>query len=496
MKQLLLIATAWIFCLNLSGQSLEPASYCGTSNEKNHWLQHYLENKSQYQTENDEIIANMKLHILGNDNGTGYFLPVSILDALCTVSNDFEEANIKYYLSEWINYIPNTDWNNHMEFNPHGRDILIENYEYGFLNAYIATEAAGNCGYFWSPGNNGEDGVIMAKSCTQPQDHTFAHELGHFLSLPHTFSGWEGSTYDPETPTIQQFPGWGSIENVNDPNCNNKADGFCDTPPDYLAYRWPCEQDNFSTVEQTDLGGNTFRSDGTLFMSYASDNCSSRFSPEQIDAMRANLQFQRSELILDDVTIEEVDDSNMNLVYPAQDDLVPSNSLTLTWDPVPGATMYLLELTRYPFTGVKIVNQFVNDNSFTVMNLPAEKTLAYRIRPFNEGYFCTSWSDRTIFETFFVSSANEVDFVRNLSIYPSPAGQNDLLNIEFQSTESVQDAQLSLSDLTGKVLQATEVEILSGMNRFQLYPEGVSAGIYLLNIETEMGSLFQKVLIQ
>ncbi|NJK83013.1 MAG: hypothetical protein HC912_03550 [Saprospiraceae bacterium] len=31
----------------------------------------------------------------------------------------------------------------------------------------------------------------MSKSCTGRGDHTWAHEIGHALSLNHTFYGWE-----------------------------------------------------------------------------------------------------------------------------------------------------------------------------------------------------------------------------------------------------------------------------------------------------------------
>lgn len=488
MRYLLHFIIFIVSCQVVNAQE-KPASYCGTPDEENKWLDYYLDHKEQFHTENDLIVAGMRLTILGNDNGTGYFQPVSILDALCRVNLDFAEANIQMHLSEDFNYVPNTYWNVHEDFNA-GSDLIQSNPIFGAINAFISTGAAGNCGYSW------QNAVVMAKSCTGPADHTFAHELGHHFSLPHTFNGWEGIDYDPDTPTVDYSNEvFRPIENVNDNGCSNKADRFCDTPADYLSYRWPCDGDNNSTAVQTDLNGETFQSDGSLFMSYALDNCTSRFSAEQIDAMRANIQFDRPEIIMD-VPIVEVDDSDMQLIYPAQDDLVPNNGLTLRWEAVPGATQYLLEVTRHPFTQIKYANLFVKDTFFNISDLPVDKTLSYKIRPFNEGYFCTQWSERVTFETFFVSNTNDIEVLENLSIYPTLVEKGNLININFSSKETLLNSQVVLKDLTGKTIQNLNIDILNGENIFEIMPASHSAGIYILGIETREGNVYRKVIFQ
>ncbi|MDA7625709.1 hypothetical protein N8684_00445, partial [bacterium] len=85
MKQLLLFICIFISCNLTFAQEAQPHSYCGTTDEDNKWLDYYLQNKEQFYTENDLIVAGMRLTIVGNDNGTGYFQPISILDALCRV---------------------------------------------------------------------------------------------------------------------------------------------------------------------------------------------------------------------------------------------------------------------------------------------------------------------------------------------------------------------------------------------------------------------------
>lgn len=119
-----------------------------------------------------------------------------------------------------------------------GEDMMDENNVDDLLNVYFVSDPAGNCGYF-SPSDNG---VAVAKSCAMPGGTTIAHEFGHFFSLPHTFYGWEYGIPDDEDQ-----------EWVNGANCNSAADGFCDTPPDYLDYRWNCPG-----PLQTDPNGDTF----------------------------------------------------------------------------------------------------------------------------------------------------------------------------------------------------------------------------------------------
>ena len=83
--------------------------------------------------------------------------------------------------------------------------------------------------------------------------------------------------------------GWGevqAVERVDGVNCDIAGDGFCDTPADYLNYRWNCNNQGLSNVTQTDPLGEKLKSDGSLIMSYSSDVCSYRFSEEQIAAMQ------------------------------------------------------------------------------------------------------------------------------------------------------------------------------------------------------------------
>ena len=57
------------------------------------------------------------------------------------------------------------------------------------------------------------------------------------------------------------------VEKMDGSNCHYAADGFCDTSPDYIDYRWPCNDNLESNVTQMDPNGETFQSDGSLFMS-------------------------------------------------------------------------------------------------------------------------------------------------------------------------------------------------------------------------------------
>ena len=114
--------------------------------------------------------------------------------------------------------------------------------------------------------------------------------MGHNLSIQHPFLGWEGNTFDYSLPTPTEvyydytyfqdtlildtlIIDTAFVELMDGSNCTFAADGFCDTPPDYLSNRWQCKPDSQSIILQKDPNGVDFYSDGINFMSYAFNVC-------------------------------------------------------------------------------------------------------------------------------------------------------------------------------------------------------------------------------
>ncbi|NUQ64838.1 MAG: hypothetical protein HUU20_20435, partial [Pirellulales bacterium] len=84
------------------------------------------------------------------------------------------------------------------------------------INMYFVTffsSDIGACGNadLGGIGNPTSSGILIRKDCVNAR--TFAHEMGHFFSLQHTFEG-------------------NGTELVNGTNCTTAGDGLCDTPAD------------------------------------------------------------------------------------------------------------------------------------------------------------------------------------------------------------------------------------------------------------------------
>ena len=265
------------------GFAQNPLGPCGTAPEKSAWLQKYQAAPAAYQKNLDTIIyVPLTIHLLGTDEGLGFFNYRNLMEAFCTLNEDYESANIQFYMEGEVHYIQNTAWFEHETLLEGGQMMFANNVEHT-LNCYFVADPAGNCGYALPYA-----GLAVAKSCANPNDHTWSHEVGHALSLPHPFLGWEGGvSYDDSVPPNFNAPApltvtydytffqdtlildtliidTAYVEFVDGSNCGIAADGFCDTSPDYLANRWFCDGNMESATQQKDPSGATSKPDGTM----------------------------------------------------------------------------------------------------------------------------------------------------------------------------------------------------------------------------------------
>lgn len=463
---------------------------CATPPVKSEWLTEYQKNPSLYRSSSATLYVPLTIHLVGTDQGNGYFSLLSLMNAFCTLQNDFAASDIQFYIEE-IRYINNDDYYEH-GFGQ-GAEMMYLNNVNGTINCYFVSDPAGACGYY----NGGPDAVAMAKSCAGVNDHTWAHEIGHFLTLPHTFLGWEGRDYDPleETPTNVGFR---PVERLDGSNCQDAADGFCDTPSDYLSYRWPCNNENFSAQLQKDPTGEEFRSDGSFFMSYAFDDCSSRFSEEQIGAMRANLLGPRANLLDDQTPLTLIGDATATLSSPVQGELIENvNSFELNWEALPTAAGYLVDLDAVlPQGNFNIRNFETTGTSVTVSGIVPNEEYRWRVRAYSYEDGCTQYSE---FETFFtgelLSSTQEVPGLSHFNLFPVPQQAGQALNLAW-SMERSSEMQVRLMSLTGQVLYSETFFSPAGENRRIISTQNLPAGVYVLVLENELGSSHKKVVLR
>jgi hypothetical protein len=505
MKLYYLILFICLTPLLLSSQeSLNP---CGSNIGRSHWLQNYQRQPSIYPRNADKLYIPLKLHLVGNDNGAGYISAEKLLGSLCTLNDDFTEADMVFYIEGDINFLNNTDYYFHDSV-LEGADMMFANNVDNAVNNYIVSRAAGNCGY-----NLPYAGVCLAINCTDPEDHTWAHELGHAFSLPHPFLGWEGGvshdgsvshnfndpapervTYDytffkdtliRDTLIIDTI----YVEKVDGSNCEFAADGFCDTKPDYLASRWSCDPTTgLSTNGQTDPNGDVFRSDGSLIMSYANDECSNRFTNDQILAMRANIMDQKPHLLTNQNEPILIDNPDVTLISPLNGTVEDYRYINLQWETVENATYYAVKISTNAALTSTLFETIVSDTEILAeideafIGIP----LYWGVIPFNNYDFCHTWSESASFNTGEISSTTEISPKSNY-LYPTLLNKGNVLNIK--SNDQVLD--FSLISINGVVVANERLS-----NNYITLSSTIQVGIYIAKYNIKGKEHFQKIIIQ
>lgn len=497
---------------------------CATPSMKDSWMRQYQQNPAAYDQgkSSNTLYLPLSLHLVGNDNGTGYPDLNSVLNAFCQVNQDFAPVNIQFYIEFPIHYVNNTLLNDHDSVYQGG--ALMAQYNVpNTTNCYFVTDPAGACGY-----NVPYGGLTVSKNCLS--GNTFSHELGHAFRMAHTFFGWEGGQ-GYNGPAQQNFPNpapdrvlydytfFKDVYYDNDTlivdtsivekvartgpnaNCYQSADGFCDTPPDYLAFRWTCTSNNQSSIQQLDPDSVGFFSEGINIMSYST--CRSVFSSEQGNGMRAYALANRSSHIGYTPTSDTVDTQQLTLRTPANGAvLTGTTGHTFSWNAVPGATHYVVQLCRYPCSlGSQTVEEVIVTDTFYTTNatLPPRATFLpyrWRVKPFNESYTCAPPAPYYDFNTQLATSTTILpEGAVSWSIAPNPSTVGQPLHLFVQTTAAT-DLQVQLYTVTGQLLQQQAWPLSLGSQTLTVPTDRLAAGVYLLQLAYGNEQYTQKIVVQ
>ena len=497
---LAVLLPAMLLSISLQAQHTHDA-WCGYSG-KSEWLKKYQAGEIPAVTKSDDVLyVPSRLVVVGRNDGSGYLSPVSMLRSMELLNEDFEEMNIRFYIDE-IDYINRSSYYSYNSSSTPVQMMNLNN-KRGVINSYFVGDPAGNCGVYYG----GPDALVVGNNCTGSNDRTWSHEMGHLLTLPHTFYGWESVEeidnieMEERAPATVRYRGEDvPVERVDGSNCEDAADGFCDTAPDYLMQRWACTNSGEYRDSLTDPDSVRFAVPAFNIMSYANDNCVSSFTDDQRTAMQTNLNGRQ---IADDSGEGKVaaDGDAMNLLLPVNNaTLEVSDYVELVWNSVPNADYYIVQLnTSTNFNGAVLQSFIVTDTTAIIEeDLSPNTRYFWRVRPFNRYVTDSDFGDQKFrFKNGEFPTAT-IDAALNaaISVAPNPVGGGQDLRISGRELGQSGKMTYELIDAAGRVLLAREnVNVGSAGFSERIETAGMASGVYFLRIRLNNKLVTKRVVV-
>jgi len=422
----------------------------------------------------------LTIHIVGDDNGGGYYSLTDLFKVVCQLNERFKPVNFYYYIKWPIRYINNTSYYVHNYSS--GAQMMRGNNVSGTVNIYFVDDPSGACGYY----TYGQDAVAIKKSCSGSNSTTVAHELGHFFSLPHTFSGWEnGST--PGNPEAVRRTGSGT-------NCNSTGDGFCDTDADYVAERWNCPRNN----TKRDQFGDLYKLDSSMYMSYSSDVCQSRFSAQQIAAMQYNLQSAGNRAGIRNATHPaNIALDTSRFIYPAP--TMYSNHKKIVWNRMPGANYYYARIAFTTIPGLYKQTAFTADTSLNI-DFALLEGVSYKVTvsPLNAYDVCMNRTQ--VMDFIYTEATGQLGVTstgnseKDIQLFPNPMTAGTDLGIRLSGIPA-DKYQVIISNTAGEIVHKAEVIATGGNDTYNLQLPSLANGLYFVRCNSSQLQIARKLVI-
>ena len=504
-----------LFFCDISAQDHKPDSQvCKTPSFHPSAMKSLVQKAGLQSRSPSTLYIPVTINLVGTDQGHGFYPPSKVLDALCQLNEDFQPYDFHFYVEGDYQYYNSSEFyemSSNYAFSEDMDQFIIDHNTDNTLNIYIVEKTQSNGGGSfahwplhdtlvievpWATNFPQDHAVVMRKQHLDEEvPHIFAHEVGHFFSLWHTYFAWEGLVYNttnyPTTPEYLSFDwAWQDslynfqvmVERADGLDCENSGDFICDTPPDYLSFAWVCNG-NMESQIQYDPTGAEFRSDGTNFMSHSNNECRNQFSEGQVDIMRYYAEETRNYLLYNQIPADSLSVENLNLIFPSNEGVASpiNDSITLEWE-MQGADHYLL---TYGFinNGIYIPvksNVFVADNQFKINIINPNTEQFWIVRAVSNYYPCAVWADTSYFHLDVVDT-DEIRLTDSLKIFPNPAsGKIQITGVAFQGVKIInQLGQIILCQRD----PVAEIDI-----------SGLSPGIYFIQVNTEHGLLTKKLM--
>jgi len=229
-------------------------------------------------------------------------------------------------------------------------------------------------------------------------------------------------------------------------------------------------------------------------MSYAEDDCAGRFTAEQIQAMRTYVQEEQSHILEVPIVEEPIVDAPQ-LNFPIGREPVPANDIVLSWEPVPNATHYVVQVgitSTFPGTDG---NYETTETSLRLPELRDNKKYFWRVRPYNLFNTCTEYSiTETLQTTSVTTSIQTIEGLEDLSIYPTTAPTGSTIQVQLQTSKRF-NGQINIVDLTGRILYTRDITNNLGNQSLSIETNTLPAGVYFIGVNDGIGQATQRVVL-
>jgi hypothetical protein len=220
-------------------------------------------------------------------------------------------------------------------------------------------------------------------------------------------------------------------------------------------------------------------------MSYSNDACMNKFSGEQQAAM---VNYMGSDLpyLLGSPQPTNIPTENSTKLIPENQAVINSSSAVFSWNAIPGATKYILQISRSPIFLWTSLNIALSDTSYTYTNILANKNYYWRVRPFSiNGGFCATDSAPFTFNGGNFVSTTTVLQDKDWTIQPTLLQTGQAINVS-----SVQEGTITLTDMNGRIILTEKVN-----GNTLIETNALTTGLYIATLQTEHGIGVKKLMV-
>lgn len=493
----------------LTSADAQRRGVCGTTSEADDYLADLITAQKEMLAKQpldrrsmDPIYIPIRFHPVATTSGEERINRSYLIRQLKLVNDEFAETGFVFYHDQidWVDVNNTTIFENPGTAGSIVADRKVDDAVNVFVtkNADTGSQLGGTTLGFYSPSG---DYVIIRQQELITLTNTLSHELGHYFSLPHTHRGWDQEDYDPDVhgnPLNSCLsPSGQPIELADRSNCETAADRLCDTREDYN-FGFTNPNNCIFTRDIQDCNGDEVDPDENNQMGYFSGCSQYIFSEGQMDMMTINYNGSRRDFLRTNPGYVPVTDEITERVSEAtpntnNDEIASTTNILIDWEDIAGATHYLIEMDdREDF------NQYwiVTESELLIDELPELTKYNYRVYPFNETQTTLQSGRLYRFTTpMFSVNTDEISEVQSWDVFPNPltAGESLALSIDLGSQI---DAQVTITDLAGQQVVAEQLSLHAGNQSLQLQTENLTAGLYIVSLETTEGAIRRKVVIQ